>query len=384
MGSRWLRRLGPGVIALGTLGSVASTAVGAGQRPWTPRACSDESGDRIMTASSAAPVTLGDLRRQAWFRMDPRLDRAGALEGQRLLLGTNADRTSRVMDLPPESFAAGPFGRIVLVGSDDGTASRLEAVNVADECSWAVAGESAVIRRATIDPVGATVYEMRVDRATRADLGIWARPLDGSMPSVRVLEPIGVDERFGRTYATEFAWDLGGRALAVQSCGEDACRTRVIDPAGGEPRLVAEPDLGALVGLESDVLVTYAACPGLPCPIFATDIATGARSMLADAGAGAVVVSVPDGPRLVHEAFGESGLTLRTVNLDGSSSNDLGDLPDGVRLLSSQNVHEAATRVPSGWIVLSPEGRLPGTPDAQTKLRHVPDGTTVQLDEVVR
>ena len=384
MRSRWLRWLGPGVIALGALGSLASTAIGAGERPWTPRACPDESGERIATARSSVPVSLGDLRQQAWFRVDPRLDRAGALEGQRVLLGTNGDRASRVMDLPPESFAAGPFGRIVLVGSDDGTASRLEAVNVADGCSWLVGEESAVIRRATIDPVGTTVYEMRVDRATRADLGIWTRPLDGSMPSVRVLDPIGVDERFGRTYATEFVWDIRGHALAVQSCGEAACRTRVIDPAGGEPRLVAEPDLGALVGLDGQVMVTYAACPGLPCPILATDIATGARSVLADAGAGAVVVSVPDGTRLVHEAFGESGLTLRAVNLDGSSANDLGGLPEGVRLQSSQNVHQAATRIPPGWIVLSPERRLPGVPNAQIKLRHVPDGTTVPLEEVVR
>lgn len=382
--SRWLRWIGPGVIALGAVGAIASTAIGAGQRPWTPRACGDESG-RVAAARSAEPVSLGDLRLEAWFRLDPRLDRAGALQGQRLALGLDGDRSSRIMDLPPESFAAGPFGRIVLVGADDGSTSRLEAVDVAGECLWAVAQESAVIRRATIDPVGETIYEMRVDRATRADLGIWARPMDGSLPAVRVLEPIGADERFGRTFTTEFTWDLSGGRLAIQSCGEAACRTRVIDPTGGTLRAVAEPDLGTLVGLDGDLLLTYAACPGFPCPIIATDLTSGARSIAADAAAVAVMIATPDGPRLVHEVFDESGVALRAVTLDGSSASDLGRLADGLRLHASTSASEAATRVPSGWVLLSPDGRLPDSgPNAQIQLRHVPDGTAVQLDEVAR
>lgn len=385
MESRWLRWIGPGVIALGAVGSIASTAIGAGQRPWMPPACDDEAGDRVSAARSPGPIGLGDLHLEAWFRLDPRLDHEGALQGQRLALGTAGDRSSRIMDLPPESFAAGPFGRIVLVGADDGSTSRLEAVNVAGECSWAVAEESAVIRRATIDPAGETIYEMRVDRATREDLGIWTRPLDGTLPAVRILEPIGTDVRFGRTYTTELSWDVSGRTLAIQSCGEAACRTRVIDPAGGTPRTVAEPDLGTLVGLDGDVLVAYAACPAFPCPIVAVNLESGGREVLADAGAVAVVIATPDGPRLVHEVFDESGVALRAIALDGSSATDLGRLPDGLRLHPSTTVAEAATRVPSGWVVLGPDGRLPGSgPNAQTQLRHVPDGTTVQLDEVAR
>lgn len=383
--SRWLRWIGPGVIALGAMGSIASTAAGAGQRPWVPHACDDEAGGRVAAARSAEPIELGDLRLEAWFRLDPQLDRAGALAGQRLALGTDGERSSRIVDLPPESFAAGPFGRIVLVGADDGSISRLEAVDVAGKCSWAVAEESAVIRRATIDPAGETIYEMRVDRATRADLGIWTRPLDGSLPAVRILEPIDPDDRFGRTFATEFAWDASGARLAIQSCGETACRTRVIDPAGGTPRTVAEPDLGTLVGLDGEVLVTYAACPGLPCPIVAVDLETGSREVLAEAGAVAVVTATPDGPRLVHEVIDESGVALRSVSFDGSSVTDLGRLDDGLRLHPPASVAEAATRVPQGWVLLGPDGRLPGGgPDAQTRLRHVQDGTTVQLDEATR
>lgn len=282
-------------------------------------------------------------------------------------------------------LAAGPFGAIVLVGTDDGAASRLEAVNVAAGCSWSVATEAAVIRRATIDPAGTTVYEVRVDRTSRADLGIWARPLDGSRPAARVLDPIEPDERFGRTFATEFAWDLVGSSLAVSSCGELACRTRVLDSTTGSVRIVAEPDLGMPVGLAGDALVSYAACPGVPCPIVATDLASGARTGLTEAGSSAVTVVTPDGPRLVHEVVGETGLELRSIRLDGSSGQNLGPLAGDQRLQPDAAVANAATRVPSGWVVLDPGGRLPEAgPGAETKLRHVPDGATVQLDEVAQ
>ena len=383
--SRWLRWAGPGLIALVAVGSIASTAIGAGQRPWKPLACGDEPGKRAAAARSATQVSLDDVDRQAWFRLDPRLDRAAMLQGQRLALGLDGARSSRIVDLPPESFAAGPFGGTILVGSDDGTTSRLEVVDVAGECSWVVAEEAAVIRRATIDPDGRTVYEMRVDRVTRADLGIWTRPLDGSLPAERILEPIGTDERFGRTYGTEFTWDLAGRTLAIQSCGEAACRTRIFDPSDGTARVVAEPDLGTLVGFDADVLVTYAACPGLPCPIVATELDSGSRSTLAEASVVAVAISTPEGPHLVHEVIDEAGARLRSVAFDGSSTADLGRLPDGLRLHGSSSAAEAATQLPSEWVLLSPEGRLPDTgPYGQTLLRHVSDGTTVQLDEVAR
>lgn len=385
MESRWLRWIGPGVIALGAVGAIASTAIGAGQRPWTPRACGNDASALAAAVGSAEPVDVGDLRLEPWFRMDARLDRAGALQGQRLALGADGDRSSWTMDLPAESFAAGPFGRTVLVGIDDGSASRLELADVAGECSWAVAQETDVIRRATIDPTGTTIYEMRVDRATRADLGIWSRPLDGSSPAVRVLEPIAADDRFGRTFSTEFSWELSGSKLAVQSCGEAACRTRVFDPDSGKVRTVAEPDLGVLVGFEGDVLVTYAACPGFPCPLVGTDLTTGDRSVLADAGAVAVLVATVDGPRVVHEQIDESGITLRTVALDGTPAGSVGTVPDGVGLHALDGSAAAATRVPPGWVLLSPDGRLPADgPDARTQLRHVPDGEAVQLEEVAR
>jgi hypothetical protein len=373
------------VIAIVGVASIASVTAGAAQRPWTPAACPDGAGDRTAAVRWDNPADPGDLANEAWFRLDPRLDGDGALDSQRLAVGLDGERGSRVLDLPRESFAAGPFGRVVLVGSDDGSASRLRAVDVAGLCAWDVDETTDVVRRATIDPAGLAIYEMRVDRANRTDLGIWSRPIDGSRPAARVLEPIEVDARFGRTFSTEFAWNLQGTLLVIQSCGEVACRSRVLAPHDGAVRTVDAPDLGSLVGLDGDHLVTYAACPGLPCPVIATDLTTGLRSELAGAAATAVLVSTPAGARLVHEVLGDTAIALRAVALDGSSVTDLGTLPAGLRLHATAQTAGAATRIGSGWVLLSPDGRIPDNgPRARTLLRRVTDGLTVQLEEAVR
>ena len=140
-----------------------------------------------------------------------------------------------------------------------------------------------------------------------------------------------------------------------------------------------------MVGLANDVLVSYGACPGSPCPIVATDIASGSSSVIVDAAGGAVLIDTPDGPRLVHEAFEAGGLELRAVGLDGSTVRSVGPLPDGLRLHLPPSMADAGTQAPAGWVVLSPDGRLPSAgPRGQAQLRHVPDGDTVQLDEVVQ
>ena len=384
MESRWVRWVGTGVIALGAVGSLATATLGAGQRPWTPAPCDTGTGP-TSAATVPGPSALTDLGMEAWFRLDPVIDDSGALQGQRISLGLDGVRTVRTMELPPESFASGPFGRVVLIGSDNGSDSRLQAVDVTAGCAWAVASETDVIRRATIDPSGKLVYEARVDRTSRADLGVWTRALDGATPARRILDPLEADDRFGRTFSTEFAWSTDGQELAVQSCGEVACRTRVVDQTGRSVRSIAEPDLGTMVGLDGDRLVSYAACPGFPCPIVAVDLRTGSRQVLADAGAVAVIISTPDGTRLVHESFDGAGLALRSVALDGSSAAELGPLSDGLRLLPTPDRVEAATRLPSGWALLATDGRLPADgPADRTQLRHVPDGASVQLDEVVR
>jgi hypothetical protein len=374
------------VVALGTVAfaALATAASGAGPRSWAPPPCVSPA-DPGSVAAEPRPAGLAELDREAWFRMDPVIDSAGALQGQRVVLGLDGARSIRTQFLPAESFVAGPFGGVVLVGSDDGASSTLDAIDVAQGCVWALAGEADVVRRATIDPTGATVYEARVDRSTRADLGVWARALDGT-PAHRVLDPIDLDERFGPTFTTEFAWDPSGRTLAVQSCGEAACRTRFIDGDGATSfDTIADPDLGTMIGLDDGRLVTNEACPGYPCPIVAIDLATHARVTLAEAAGIGVLVSTPDGTRLVHESFMPAGLTLRSVAIDGSSPAELGAIADGVRLHATPDRAGAATRLPSGWALLAADGRIAvDGPADHGQLRHVPDGASVQLDEVIR
>ncbi|MBI3749816.1 MAG: hypothetical protein HY262_13375 [Chloroflexi bacterium] len=201
-----------------------------------------------------------------------------------------------------------------------------------------------------------------------------------------MLDPIVPDDRFGPTFTTEFAWDPSGRTLAIQSCGETACRTRFIAPDGGAAFVgTAEPDLGTMIGLEDGRLVGYLACPGLPCPIVAIDLASGSRTVLADQAGIGVLISTPSGRRLVHETFSPTGLALRSVAVDGSAPTDLGGLADGVRLHPTADRADAATRVPPGWALLATDGRFgPAGPADHGQLRHVPDGTSVQLDEVIR
>jgi hypothetical protein len=387
--SRWLRWIGPGLVALGAVGLVASTTSGAVARPWIPRACAGPPGLLSSASRELRPGGVADLTATPWFRQDPVTDDGGDLRGQRLAVGLDGDRLVRTMDLPAESFAAGPFGGIVLVGSDDGTLSRLAAVDVANGCTWAIADERDIIRRATVDPTGTAIVEMRVDRATRADLGIWLRPIDGRTHARRIVEPIAADGRFGRTWSTEFTWSLAGDRLAIQSCGEAACRTRIIRldarAVVTSTAMVDAPDLGLLVGVDGDQVVTYGACRGLPCPIIVTNSRSGARrELVGDAGA-AVLVDTPDGARLVHEQRTATGRHLQTRPLDGQAPIDLGPIPDDTRLQPAPVAAGAATTLPPGWVLLAPDGRIPADPAAPRPiLRHLPDGLAVPLDEDAR
>jgi hypothetical protein len=226
---------------------------------------------------------------------------------------------------------------------------------------------------------------VRVDRATRADLGVWRRGLDGASIAKRILDPIASDARFGVTFSTEFTWDLAGDRLAVQSCGEFACRTRLLDPRGGPVHVLDAPDLGLLVGVDRERVVTYAGCHGLPCPIVSTDIATGTRTVVTDAAGAATLVRTTDGARLVHETQTPAGPALRSVALDGSGTPDSVAMPDEIELTGTPFRGASATRLPPGWVLLAPDGRLSVDPtDHRPQLRHIPDGATVPLDEATR
>ena len=369
--SRWFRRAGPGIAAIGAVALVASSTLGASNRAWDPPACAG--------APHAGPGAAG-----TWYHLDPTLS-DGALTGQRLSLGGTTKAPRRFVDLDPESFAAGPFDGTVLVGRDDGRASRLSLVDVADGCAWLLGASTDVVRGATVSPDRTTIYEHHVDRSTRADLGVWRRALDGSTAASRVIAPIATDERFGATWRTSLSWSADARLLAVTSCGEVACRFRLFDPTDATVRTVADPELGDLLGVGDGRLVAYGACRGLPCPLFSIDVdGSGERATLADEAGTAVLTSDPAGrPIVVHEQDVD-GHRLREMRTDGGEPRDLDGLVDGRRLVAGPSRTDSAADVPDGWLLFGPDGRLAVDGQLQAILRHIPDGTAVPLDEVAR
>ena len=301
VGTRWLRWIGPGVVALGAVGFIASTTLGVGVAPWSPRACTGPPGDRVAAARDAGPPSVKEMRGNPWFRLDPVLDGDSALIGQHLSLGLDGERGTRSLDLAPESFAAGPFGRLILAGSDDGRVSHLSAIDVAGGCTWAIAEESC--RHPPRDAGPCRCRHLRDAGRSRHPRG--SRHL---APAVGRFDPCGARPRTDRRGRTLWA-DLRDRVL-VGSRGRTARRPVVrgdrlshqgLRAAGRNPALVDDPELGPLVGLVEDRLVTYGACRGWPCPIVSTELGNRERRVLAEAAGAAVVVAAPDGARLVHE-----------------------------------------------------------------------------------
>jgi hypothetical protein len=366
--ARWFRRAGPGIAAIGALAVIASTTTGAPPPPWDPAPCAGAPGP------GSEPVG-------AWYRLDPILI-DGVWAGQRLVLGrAGLDRPFR-LDLDAESFASGPVGGTVLVGTDDGRTSTLSLLDLSGACRWALATSDDVIRHATLSSDGRSIAETRVDRRSRADLGVWQRPLDGR-PASRILRPIDPDARFGRTWRTELAWSEDRRTLIVQTCGEVACRFRLVDEATGERRTVADPSLGDLVGLVDQRLVVHGACRGLPCPLLAVD-QDGDPAVILHPDAGqAVIARDATGRSVVIYEIGADGHVLRSVAPDGRDPRPRDVAHDGRRLVAGAAWSGGAGEHASDWVLLGPGGRLPIDGTEHAFLRHVTDGRTVPFDEVL-
>lgn len=367
--ARWFRRAGPGVAALGAVLLLASTTTGAPALHWQPALCDGP--------ARTGPASIG-----AWYRLDPTVV-DGARTGQRLSIGVAGTASVRGLELDAESFAAGPFSGAILLGTDNGTSSRLSLIDVPAGCAWPIDRSDDVIRRATITPDGGTLVEFRVDRRSRADLGVWRRRLAGHGPEVRLLPPIDPDIRFGPTWLTELSWSDDGSLLAVQSCGEVACRVRWVDMVSGATGMVADPSLGDMVGLTGRLFVAHGACRGLPCPIRSVDLQTGSANTLVAAAGQATAVREGDRTRVVYEIDAD-GQAVGSIGVDGG---DARRLPiDGAhrRLIAGSGWAGGAAELPPGWVALGPDGRLPLAGPTGVVLRRISDGRQAAFDQVSR
>jgi hypothetical protein len=210
---------------------------------------------------------------------------------------------------------------------------------------------------------------------------VWRRALDATEPAVAVLDAPPPDERFGRTFSTEFAWDASATRSAVQSCGELACRTRfvVAPPGTADPPL--DPEAGPLVGLDGDEVVAFAACRGRPCPIVSTNAVTGARRTVEPVADRATLVAAPDRVRVVVETVDHGARRMAAFDLDDGNGVLIGS-DHGLDLVAPLDAG-SGMRVPAGWVLLGPDGRLPDDQTAiRPRLTRVSDGLTVVLDEV--
>jgi hypothetical protein len=282
-----------------------------------------------------------------WYRLDGVQDTAGTLTGQVLSVGVIGG-PSRTMALAPEAFASGSHQGLVLVGEDDGTRSRLSLVDPAHDCARVVGETDDVVRSALVSLDGTAVWEHRVARAAREDLGIWRRPLDGR-PATRQLRGAPADARYGRTFATELRWTPDG-ALAATTCGESACRTRIMDEAGGPVTTVGPT--GPVLGAGGDgTVVAYRVCGGFPCAIERHGAGPAPEQLVAAAGRAAVA-----GNRLVFEPV-EGG--LRAMDLDGTGTSVIAAATDLIPLGDGSRATAGGERR-DGSVLLAPHGRLDG------------------------
>jgi hypothetical protein len=328
----------------------------------------------VLEPAATTPPAAQD---GAWYRVDARLDEGGSISGQALTFGV--DGRAAELDLAVESAASGPFGNGLAIVSDDGHESVVAVLDVGAGCLHRLDRTREIIRRAIVDPSRTALVEHRLDRTSRASVGVWWRPLDGS-PSRRLLAPIGADPRFGRTFSTELLWSDDGR-LAVQSCGEASCRTEVLDITSGHiDRAVDDRRQGDIIAVTGRDLVRYQACPGLPCPIDIVDLVTGARRAIAERAGLARVDRSPDGLRLTHELTGARGIRLRSVLLDRTAERFV-DLAPGTMLAPATHRARAGMTTPPGWLLVSRDGRPHGP---GSELLDPTNGTSVRLTEVTR
>ena len=336
---RWIRGMVP-LAAATLMGAGVMTrppVLVAADPPWEPPACTD----------SGPPGPVSGAADAAWYRLDAVLDETGTLSSVRVSVGIVGGVTHR-LELPAESFATGPVRGVVLVGADDGSRSRVSLVDVARGCARSLPDEPSVVRSAILAPDASALIEHRVDRVTRADLGVWRVPLGGGR-ATRVVAGPAADGRYGRTFTTELRWAPDGR-LAVTSCGERACRTRLVEPPTG--RSVQVGPTGPVVGIDDrgDV-IAYGACGGYPCPLLRSEAGGRARVLVAAAGRAAMA-----GGRVVFDA-GHDG--LRVLDLRSGSVNAI-EAADGLVPIGDGSLATAGVERGRGTALLAPHGVVDG------------------------
>lgn len=348
---RWPVRLGASLIVVA--GSIAAlrlqAGVDAGPRSLVP----------APAACSASPVGAGKQvtpQVGTWWKTIDRLDPAGTLVGRQVFVGRDGAATA-VADLAAESAVSGPVGGIVVVTTDDGSGSEIRLLSFRDACSWVAHRSPSVVRSAILDPADGALFLHLLDRATRADRGIWklADAATDAEP-VLVAPPLDAGSRAGASvglvWSTELRLDARGSSLAVQSCGDGGCLIRIVDldDVTAPPLVVGGPGQGDLLGFAGDELVTWSRCPGLPCSIVSWDPTTGGGRILVDEARSAGLTG--DGRRLVAAVASGPGAGVLEVDPATGAGRPLPGLAEGLEPLPGGRAASAGLEIALDEIVI--------------------------------
>lgn len=274
-------------------------------------------------------VDLGEPSAHTWWRLADRIDAGGSLVGRRLEVGIGGSTTLALV-LDRESMASGPVGGVVTVASDDGASSAVLLVDVAAGCWWRAHTSQDVVRSAHIEVTGDRLLEHVIQRRDRADSGIWRIGFGQVSNGVLVMEPFVPRAAMGPVASTEVRLDPSGGMLAVQSCSDAACLTRIqpFDDPLAPPLTIEDPHQGEVIAFIGNALITWQWCLGLPCPIVAWNTETGAMTVLVENVVGAAVTG--DGRTLVAVTDTETGRAFRVDLATGQSELIIGIHPNEV------------------------------------------------------
>jgi hypothetical protein len=322
---RWPVLLGPPLILLGALLVLGRSdeAVIAGRVVAVPN---------LAACASTAAAASDHAALGTWWKTADQLDRSGTLTGRELFVGHDA-KASGQLALPVESSVSGPTHGVVVVTADDGARSQVLLVSVGARCSTVIDERSDVVRSAIIDPHDGSVFAHLVARDTRADLGTYriSPTGQGAPEATLVAPPLGaMAAEIGTVWATVLKLDHAGTRLAVQSCTDLGCLTRVFDLSapGTAPRIVRGSNQGPLLGFAASDLIAWDACVGYPCPISTWEVATGRTQPLVAAASAAALTA--DGRRLVALAADGAGAHPIAVDTEtGRTTALLGVQPGG-------------------------------------------------------
>jgi hypothetical protein len=324
---------------------------------------------QISTCAAPEEVTGSfDARPGSWWKSTERLDAAGTLLGRRLSIGKGAIAAGS-LDLPVESSVSGPVGGLIVVTADDGSRSTVRVVSVAAGCGVVIHETDAVVRAAILNRHDHAVLAHLVDRSTRVDLGTWRIAIAPAAASgARLVAPALGDlaPTVGTVWGTGLLLDAQGSHLAVQSCADLGCLTRVFDlgHSAAAPLVIRGVDEGPMLGFAGGMLVTWAACPGFPCSILAWGPGT-RRSRLLLSAAGAAAMTA-DGRRVVALQADASG--TRAIELDPGTGrlSRLRGLAAGLRPLANLATATVGLEVAANEVAIGIPGANPSAlnPDA--------------------